>query len=126
MIFRQGEPGVPPDFFVIHSFSKSEIQLIYYGHSCFEIDFAGKRIIIELKTARGIVNQLSPSVVIPMHYKTDRSHNDAKAEDLYEFIKMFDNVKKHDGSMIRIHEDDLNAEPNLLLMEYKEKGLTSS
>ena len=33
--------------------------------------------IIELEKARKIVNQLSPTIVIPMHYKTEKSSNEA-------------------------------------------------
>ncbi len=74
--------------------------------------------IIKLETAREIVNQLSPVIVIPMHYKTARSRNKAYVDDLGKFIKMFDKVKKGKGSQLTIRTEDLKGESYLILLDY--------
>lgn len=77
--------------------------------------------IVPLETARAIVNQLAPVIVLPMHYKTDKSHNKAYVEDLDKFIKMFKNVKKINSSTLTIQKEDLKVGPHLLLLNYKGK-----
>jgi L-ascorbate metabolism protein UlaG (beta-lactamase superfamily) len=79
--------------------------------------------IIDLKAARKIVDQLSPTIVLPIHYKTDKSKNNAKKEDLASFIKMFKTVKYHDGSRLTIGKADLEVNPYLLVMEYMQEGI---
>jgi glyoxylase-like metal-dependent hydrolase (beta-lactamase superfamily II) len=79
--------------------------------------------IVELETAREIVNQLSPRIVIPMHYKTDKSHSKAYADDLGKFINMFEKVKRNKGSQLRICADDINDETRLFLLDYKSESL---
>ena len=74
--------------------------------------------IIELEKAREIVNQLSPTIVIPMHYKTEKSSNKAYKEDLDHFAKMFENVKKYTGSSLKVSRKKLNVEPQLLILKY--------
>jgi len=74
--------------------------------------------IIELEKARAIVDQLSPAIVIPMHYKTDKSHNKAYGDDLDKFVKMFENVKKCGTQPITITEKECDVDPYLLLLEY--------
>jgi len=74
--------------------------------------------IVSLETAREIVDQLSPAIVIPMHYKTDKSHNKAYAEDLERFIKMFDKVKKIERNWLNIGSEDMKDESCLLLLEH--------
>ena len=74
--------------------------------------------ILELETAREIVDQLSPAIVIPMHYKTDKSHNKAYAEDLSKFIEMFDKVKRCKGSRLTIRLEDIPDETSLFLLDY--------
>lgn len=74
--------------------------------------------IIELEKAREIVNQLSPTIVIPMHYKTEKSSNKAYEEDLDNFATMFEEVKEYNGSSITVNRKTLNIKPNLLILEY--------
>lgn len=77
--------------------------------------------IVELETAREIVNQLSPAIVIPMHYKTDKSHNKAYAADLGKFIKMFDKVKRCKGSRLTVRVGDIkekDVKSCLYLLDY--------
>ena len=74
--------------------------------------------IIEVEKARKIVNQLSPTIVIPIHYKTDKSSNKARVEDLDHFAEMFENVKRYKGSSLKVTKRILNVEPHLLILEY--------
>jgi L-ascorbate metabolism protein UlaG (beta-lactamase superfamily) len=74
--------------------------------------------IIELAKARDIVNQLSPAIVIPMHYKTEKSSNKAYKEDLDHFAKMFGNVKEYNSSSFKVTRDELVVEPHLLILKY--------
>ncbi len=74
--------------------------------------------IIELAKAREIVNQLSPTIVIPMHYKTEKSSNKAYKEDLDHFAKMFEKVKQYKGSSLKVTRKKLNVAPYLLILEY--------
>ena len=74
--------------------------------------------ILELEKAREIVRQLSPSIIIPIHYKTDKSNNMANKEDLIHFSKMFENVKDYKGSMLKITKEELNVESCLIILDY--------
>ena len=74
--------------------------------------------IIEIEKAREIVNQLSPTIVIPVHYKTDKSSNKAYKEDLDKFANMFEDVKRSNRSTLIVTERELAVEPHLLILEY--------
>jgi L-ascorbate metabolism protein UlaG (beta-lactamase superfamily) len=74
--------------------------------------------IIPLENAREIVNQLSPTIVIPMHFKTEKSSNKAYKEDLDTFAKMFKNVNKYNNSRLKVTRQKLNVEPHLLILAY--------
>lgn len=74
--------------------------------------------IIELEKAREIVSQLSPTLVIPMHFKTEKSSNKAYEDDLGDFAKMFDVVTEYGDCNITINEKALRVEPQLFILEY--------
>jgi len=77
--------------------------------------------IIELEKAREIVKQLSPTLVIPMHYKTEKSSNKAYENDLENFARMFDTVSECRDYHIVINEQMLNVNPRLFILEYLKK-----
>lgn len=74
--------------------------------------------IISLEKAKIIVEQLKPKIVLPIHYKTKLSHNDAYKDDIEKLINMFERVKKFDSSILKINTEMLNTEPHLLIMDY--------
>ena len=74
--------------------------------------------IIQLDKAREIVNQLSPNIIIPMHYKTEKSSNKSSIEDLNHFAKMFENVKEFKASSYKFTRKKLKERHQLLILEY--------
>lgn len=72
------------------------------GHST--VDAAG---------AWRIVEQLSPSVVLPMHYKTDRI--DAALDGLEPFTAMFSKVETA-ANPLELTADNLPGEPTLMIL----------
>lgn len=77
--------------------------------------------IIDIKKAKVIVDQLSPTIVLPIHYKTDLSHNNAYADDIDKFTKMFENIKKLYSNILTINDKSLAVESHILLMDYMQK-----
>lgn len=78
--------------------------------------------IIDLEKAKTIVEQFSPTIVLPIHYKTKLTHNEAYIDDIDKFTKMFDSVKKIDSSILSINDKSLKVESHLLIMNYVDKN----
>jgi L-ascorbate metabolism protein UlaG (beta-lactamase superfamily) len=75
--------------------------------------------VIELEAAREIVNQLSPTIVIPIHFRTDKSvRSKAHKDDLLRFSQMFSDVKHLQSSVLPIDKQVLDVSPHLLLMDH--------
>lgn len=77
--------------------------------------------IIDLEKAKAIVEQLSPTIILPIHYKIKLSYNNAYADDIDKFANMFRSVKKLDSSILTINYKSLAVESHLLLMDYMQK-----
>ena len=62
------------------------------------------------------MNDLKPSIVIPMHYKTKKCNFPIASVD--EFIAGKKGVKKTNTSEIEISKSTIPTEPEIIVMEY--------
>jgi len=69
---------------------------------------------IDADQAVEIVNKLSPSIVIPMHFKEEGKEVDVESVD--EFIKKMDKEVKRVDRKIKIGKDDLSEDVEVVLM----------
>jgi L-ascorbate metabolism protein UlaG (beta-lactamase superfamily) len=77
--------------------------------------------IIDLEKAKAIVEQLSPTIILPIHYKTKLSNNNAYADDIDKFTNMFKRINRLDSTALTINHKSLAVESHLLLMDYMQK-----
>jgi L-ascorbate metabolism protein UlaG (beta-lactamase superfamily) len=80
-----------------------------------------ERYTIDAETAKEIVGQLNPRIVIPMHYKTDNLKKELPFSDEKNFIKKFKNVRRHDKSFISINKKDLKDDLQIIVLKYHQE-----
>ena len=71
---------------------------------------------IDASEATRVMNDLKPSIVIPMHYKTKKCNFPIASVD--EFIAGKKGVKKTNTSEIEISKSTIPTEPEIIVMEY--------
>ncbi len=96
-----------------HSLSESELKQI--GKVDMLLIPVGGYFTINSKVATDIVNNLKPSITIPMHYKTDAI--DFPIVKVDEFLKDKKNVKKINSSEIDISKDKLPKTTEIWVLE---------
>jgi L-ascorbate metabolism protein UlaG (beta-lactamase superfamily) len=77
-----------------------------------------ERYTIDTETAKKIVGQLDPRIAIPMHYKTDNLKRELPFSDEKNFVKKFNNVRRHDKSFISINKKDLKDDLQIIVLKY--------
>jgi L-ascorbate metabolism protein UlaG (beta-lactamase superfamily) len=80
-----------------------------------------ERYTIDAETAKKIVGQLDPRIVIPMHYKTDNLKRELPFSDEKNFVKKFKNVRRHDKSFIAINKKDLKDDLQIIVLKYHQE-----
>lgn len=80
-----------------------------------------ERYTIDAETAKKIVGQLNPRIVIPMHYKTDNLKKKLPFSDEKNFINKFKNVRRHDKSFISINKKDLKDDLQIIVLKYHQE-----
>jgi L-ascorbate metabolism protein UlaG (beta-lactamase superfamily) len=73
---------------------------------------------IDIDTAKKIIDQLDPKIVLPMHYKTERSKLTQPIYTEKHIISGFKKVKKLHQSRLVIDENILNQKQQIILLEY--------
>lgn len=76
---------------------------------------------IDIDTAKKIIDQLNPSIVLPMHYKTERSKLTQPIYTEKDILDGFANAKKVHQSRIVIDEMALSQRQSIVLLEYLRK-----
>ncbi|MCP3970453.1 MAG: MBL fold metallo-hydrolase [Rhodobacteraceae bacterium] len=71
---------------------------------------------VDAEGAFGIVQQLQPGIVLPMHYKTDKL--DAVLEEVDAFARLFSKVERVDGSL-ELAAETLPEDTTLMIMTPK-------
>ena len=77
---------------------------------------------IDIDTAKKIIDQLNPSIVLPMHYKTERSKLTQPIYTEKELLERFVNIKKLHQSQLVIDENALTQRQSIILLEYLHDG----
>ncbi|MDH4220284.1 MAG: MBL fold metallo-hydrolase [Candidatus Aminicenantes bacterium] len=77
-----------------------------------------ERYTIDAGTAVEIVEQLSPRIVIPMHYKTDNLKRELPFSDEKNFVKNYENVIYQDKCFISINKNDLENDLKIVVLKY--------
>lgn len=75
----------------------------------------GGHFTIDAKTAEGLVSDLSPSVVIPMHVKNDRVN--FPIAEVGEFTKGKSNVREVGGSSVEIIQENLPTDTEIWVLK---------
>ncbi len=70
---------------------------------------------IDAKAATEVCNQLKPRVIIPMHYRTEKSFPEISGVD--EFIKGKNNVTQQDSSEVEFKAGELPATAQIIVLE---------
>lgn len=70
---------------------------------------------IDARTATEVCDQLKPRVIIPMHYRTEKSFPETSGVD--EFIKGKDNVTRQDSSEAEFKADKLPDSTQIMVLE---------
>jgi L-ascorbate metabolism protein UlaG (beta-lactamase superfamily) len=70
---------------------------------------------IDAEAATRVCDQLKPKVVIPMHYRTEKSFPDIAGVD--EFIKGKDNVIRQDSSEVEFKAGELPAASQIIVLK---------
>jgi L-ascorbate metabolism protein UlaG (beta-lactamase superfamily) len=73
---------------------------------------------VDTETAVGIVKQLKPKMVIPIHYKTDNLARDLPFSDEKKFVSRFNNVSIHNRNYISIGIEDMKEELTVIVLKY--------
>lgn len=71
--------------------------------------------------AKALVDELKPAAVFPMHYGNIRFY---KLDDVKKFTDLYrpEQVKKVDGSQVRVRESDRGTEPIIYLLQPTERN----
>jgi L-ascorbate metabolism protein UlaG (beta-lactamase superfamily) len=70
---------------------------------------------IDARTATEVCNQLQPRVIIPMHYRTEKSFPEIFEVD--EFIKGKNNVTRQDSSEVEFKADKLPDSTQIMVLK---------
>ncbi len=73
---------------------------------------------IDAETAKRVVQDLAPKVVIPMHFKTAILEEGFPIEGVDPFLAGYDNVHKPKSSSIHLRADQLPDELTIEVLEY--------
>jgi L-ascorbate metabolism protein UlaG (beta-lactamase superfamily) len=73
---------------------------------------------IDAEGARAIVEQLSPRIVIPMHFKTEILGDSIPIAGVDEFLKGWEKITKAEGSVLSLIPDKLPKGPEIVLLKY--------
>lgn len=76
---------------------------------------------IDIDTAKKIIDQLNPSIVLPMHYKTERSKLTQPIYTEKDILDGLANIKKFRQSRLVIDSNVLNQKQRIILLEYLRK-----
>lgn len=71
---------------------------------------------IEAETATEVINQIKPSVTVPMHYKTEVLNFPIASVDV--FLRDKKNVKRFNSSEVTVDKGSLPAEPEVWVLPY--------
>jgi L-ascorbate metabolism protein UlaG (beta-lactamase superfamily) len=72
---------------------------------------------INAEEAYEVINQLNPSIIIPMHYKT-RALN-FKLDTADGFIKKFDDFEKLQSQVLEVKKENLKSQKKLFVLNYE-------
>lgn len=78
----------------------------------------GGHFTIDKKEATKVVEQLSPKLVFPMHYKTNVLSADFPIVGVDKFLKGKSNVERIDSSAIVVSKDELPDETRIVVLKY--------
>ncbi len=73
---------------------------------------------IDAEKARAVVKQLSPRIVVPMHFKTKALGDALPISNADAFLKGWDKVKVMKGSVLHVTQSDLPEGPEIILLNY--------
>ncbi len=73
---------------------------------------------IDAETAKRIVEQLDPKIVIPMHYKTDNLAQELPFSDEKVFVSKFRNVSVPGKCCLLIDKESLGDELRIIVLDY--------
>ena len=71
---------------------------------------------IDAEAATQVMNNLRPSLAIPMHFKTEKVEFPITGTD--EFTKGKERVRAIDGHEIEVTKENLPGEPEIVLLRY--------
>lgn len=81
----------------------------------------GGHFTIDEKEATKVVEQLSPKLVFPMHYKTDILPKNFPIVGVEKFLKGKSNVERIDSSTIMVSKDELPDKTRMVVLKYYEE-----
>lgn len=105
-ICHLGDLGHEPDEEIFKNIKDTDILLIPVGGT----------FTINSDQAYKIATKISPKIIIPMHYKTDKLRFDVEPVD--NFIKYFDNVSMLNTSELVVNEDKLISSNQVIVFSY--------
>jgi L-ascorbate metabolism protein UlaG (beta-lactamase superfamily) len=73
---------------------------------------------IDIATAKTIIHQLNPSIVFPMHYKTEKSDPEAPVYTEKDILKGFPGAKRIRQSTFIIDDQWLNQNKQVIIPDY--------
>jgi L-ascorbate metabolism protein UlaG (beta-lactamase superfamily) len=73
---------------------------------------------IDAARARKVVQELSPKIVIPMHFKTAALQAEFPITSVDAFLQGYANVRRHEGSAIILDASGLPAEQTIVVLKY--------
>jgi L-ascorbate metabolism protein UlaG (beta-lactamase superfamily) len=73
---------------------------------------------INAEGARAVVEELSPHVVIPMHFRTKALGDRVPISTADEFLKGWDKVRVIDGSVLHVSRSEIPEGPEVVLLSY--------
>jgi len=77
---------------------------------------------IDIKTAKAIIQQLDPRIVLPMHYKTEKSSITAPIYTEKNLLEGFPSLKRIHHSHLDIDKDTLNHRQQVIILDYLDQG----
>lgn len=99
-----GDQGCMPDQYIINKVKNANVVMIPIGGT-FTVDY---------REAKKIIKKITPNIIIPMHYKTEKLGFNIDTVD--NFLTLFDNVEKAGNVLERNNfEDDTNK---LVILDY--------
>lgn len=99
-----------------HALTPSQVEII--GKVDILLIPVGGVYTINSETALNVVQQINPSIIIPMHYKTAALK--FNLDGLESFIANFENVIKPSSQVLEINREDINLDkPSLYILKYE-------